>query len=73
MRLLLDMNLSPRWVPWLANAGFQVHHWSTIGAFNATDAEIMGYAASNNSVVVTNDLDFGAILAATQRKKPSVV
>lgn len=33
----------------------------------------MKYAVANNMVVITHDLDFGAILAVTQRKKPSVV
>ena len=33
----------------------------------------MEYAAQNDYVVLTHDLDFGAILAATQGNKPSVV
>ncbi len=33
----------------------------------------MAFAAANNYVVVTHDLDFSAILAVTHGKKPSVV
>jgi len=44
-----------------------------LGAMNAPDSEIMAYARMNNYVVLTHDLDFGAILAATQGEKPSVV
>ena len=33
----------------------------------------MAFAATNNYVVLTHDLDFGAILAATRGEKPSVV
>ena len=33
----------------------------------------MAYAGANGCVVLTHDLDFGAILAATQGRKPSVV
>lgn len=33
----------------------------------------MAYALVNDFVVLTHDLDFGAILAATQGDKPSVV
>lgn len=33
----------------------------------------MGYARIHNAIVLTHDLDFGAILAATQGNKPSVV
>ena len=44
-----------------------------IGAGNAPDAEILGYAAANDLVVITHDLDFGAILAVARGPKPSVV
>ena len=33
----------------------------------------MAYAKTNDLVVLTHDLDFGAILAATHGEKPSVV
>ncbi len=73
MKLLIDMNLSPRWVSMLVDAGMQAAHWSMIGAHNAADSEIMAYAKENGYIVLTHDLDFGAILAATQGEKPSVV
>ena len=67
------MNLSPRWSAVLATVGFEAAHWSALGAANAADTEIMAYAAANGYVVLTHDLDFGAILAATHGEKPSVV
>lgn len=73
MRLLVDMNLSPRWVGLSAGAGIEAVHWSTIGAMSASDVEIMSHARASDLVVLTHDLDFGAILAATQGEKPSVV
>jgi hypothetical protein len=45
MKLLVDMNLSPRWVHLLTAAGIEAAHWSTLGAANAPDAEIMAFAA----------------------------
>jgi len=48
-------------------------HWSTLGAANAPDSEIMLYAKLNDYVVLTHDLDFSSILAATNGDKPSVV
>ena len=42
------------------------------GKANAGDSEIMTFAAANDYVVLTNDLDFAAILAASHQKKPSV-
>jgi len=73
MKLLVDMNLSPRWVILLAGAGIEATHWSTLGSKNAPDSEIMAYARANDYVVLTHDLDFGAILAAAHGEKPSVL
>ncbi len=73
MKLLVDMNLSPRWIGLLEGAGIEAVHWSSVGASNAPDALIMAYASANGSIVLTHDLDFGTILAATHGEKPSVV
>jgi predicted nuclease of predicted toxin-antitoxin system len=35
MRLLIDMNLSPRWTDALAGFGIEATHWSEIGARSA--------------------------------------
>lgn len=37
------------------------------------DKEILEYAAENDMVLLTADLDFGNILAYTKQKKPSVI
>jgi predicted nuclease of predicted toxin-antitoxin system len=73
MKLLLDMNLSPRWVKELARFGVQAQHWSQVGAMNAPDAELLKYAQENACVIVTHDLDFSAMLAVGQLSKPSVI
>jgi predicted nuclease of predicted toxin-antitoxin system len=73
MRLLLDMNLSPAWVDTLEAEGWETVHWHGVGASNAPDAEIMVWARDRGYSVVTNDLDFSAILAATHAEGPSVV
>ncbi|ATW33639.1 MULTISPECIES: DUF5615 family PIN-like protein [Candidatus Williamhamiltonella] len=73
MKLLIDMNLSPRWSNVLATAGIDAVHWSTLGANNAPDSEIMAYARTNDYIVLTHDLDFSAILAVTHGEKPSVI
>lgn len=67
------MNLSPRWIGRLTRSGLQAVHWSTVGRVDSPDTEIMAYAATNDYVVLTHDLDFSAILAATHGEKPSVV
>ena len=48
-------------------------HWSTVGPPVAPDTEIMAWARTHDRVVLTHDLDFGAILAATANDKPSVI
>ena len=73
MIFLLDMNLSPRLVSILSEAGLETLHWSSVGPPGAADAAIMAYAKDLDWVVLTYDLDFSAILAATQGQKPSVV
>ena len=73
MKLLVDMNLSPSWVDRLAQHGFEAVHWSTIGAPTAPDDEILAWAREHGFVVITNDLDFSSILAATSGPAPSVV
>lgn len=73
MKLLVDMNLSPSWAGQLAQRGFDAVHWSIIGAATARDEEILSWARENGFIVLTNDLDFSAILAATAGAAPSVV
>jgi predicted nuclease of predicted toxin-antitoxin system len=73
MKILIDMNLSPDWVSVLKEAGFEAVHWSDIGDSYAPDQKIMALAESNGFVVFTHDLDFSAILAATEAKGPSVI
>jgi predicted nuclease of predicted toxin-antitoxin system len=51
MKLLLDMNLSPRWVTTLRDAGFEALHWSTCGRSGAPDTEIMAFAKANGALL----------------------
>ena len=67
------MNLSPSWVERLVGHGFEAVHWSTIGAATASDVEILTWANEHHFVVITNDLDFSAILAAGAVDGPSVI
>jgi predicted nuclease of predicted toxin-antitoxin system len=73
MHLLIDMNLSPKWADFLELSGLAATHWSALGAANASDSAIMDYARMSGMVILTHDLDFGAILAATGGNAPSVV
>jgi predicted nuclease of predicted toxin-antitoxin system len=73
MKLLVDMNLSPRWVDHLAGDGILAVHWAAVGKYDASDAEIMAFAILPDFIVLTHDLDFSAILTASHDHQPSVV
>ncbi len=73
MKFLIDMNLTPHWVGFFVDQGFEAVHWSDVGPGDASDGMLMDWAAGHGFVVVTSDLDFGAILAASRQRYPSVV
>ena len=67
------MNLSPAWVEFLERCGVESTHWSALGKRDAPDCEILEFAAIHGFVVLTYDLDFGAMLAQRKTVRPSVV
>jgi predicted nuclease of predicted toxin-antitoxin system len=73
MKVLVDMNLSPKWLALLEERGHAARHWSKAGEPRAHDSEIMAWAGEEGFLVLTHDLDFGAVLAATGALRPSVV
>jgi predicted nuclease of predicted toxin-antitoxin system len=73
IRLVIDMNLSPAWVTELKNHSVDAIHWSEVGSATSPDTEIMTWAVKNGYMVLTHDLDFGALLAASGNTGPSVI
>jgi predicted nuclease of predicted toxin-antitoxin system len=73
MRLLVDMNLSPDWVPLLQSQGWEARHWSAIGKGNEPDPDLLTWARAHSHIVLTQDLDFSQILYATKESGPSVI
>ncbi len=73
MKILIDMNLSMKWVPVFEQHGWHAVHWRNIGKPHASDSTIMAWARENGYVVFTQDLDFGTLLATTYVQKPSVI
>ena len=72
-KLLIDMNLSPQWVPVLQEHGWEAVHWSDVGDPRASDRAIMDWSMAHQYVVFTHDLDFGTMLALTHDVGPSVI
>jgi predicted nuclease of predicted toxin-antitoxin system len=73
VQVLIDMNLSPDWVPVLVRHGWVAVHWSAVGDPRAPDRVIMDWAVANGYIVFTHDLDFGTALALTHATGPSVL
>ena len=73
MKLLIDMNLPPRWVEFLAEKNIESIHWSTIGKPDAPDHQILEYASRNGYAVFTHDLDFSFLLSRSNSSTPSVI
>lgn len=73
MKFVVDMNLTPGWVEVLRDAGFDAIHWREVGPLDAADRLLLAWAKQEQRIVLTHDLDFGAILAATRAVGPSVL
>ena len=73
MKLLVDVNLSPLWIPFFALHGFEAVHWSSVGNLSAPDTQILNHAAAEGFVIFTHDLDFGTLLAQLKSDRPSVL
>jgi predicted nuclease of predicted toxin-antitoxin system len=73
VKIVVDMNLPTLWVDALRSAGIEAVHWSTVGSPNSPDEDIVSYADSNESIILTRDLDFGEYVATSGRNGPSIV
>ena len=67
------MNLSPKWVLRLREAGYDAIHWSTVGNEAAADGDIAVWAHAEARIILTADRDFSAIVATSGSTGPSVV
>jgi predicted nuclease of predicted toxin-antitoxin system len=73
MKILVGMNLSPEWVPFLSRPGWEVRRWNEVGRPDAEDPELAAWAAERGFAILTQDLDFSDILFMTQAAAPSVI
>lgn len=73
IRIVVDVNLSPSWVPVFGSHSIEAVHWSTVGDVRAADRVVLTWARENVHVLFTHDLDYGAILAHTSANGPSVI
>lgn len=73
MKFLADMGISPRVVSALREHGHDAVHLHEQGLGQMTDGDILAKARNEGRVLLTHDLDFGELLAASGGKLPSVI
>jgi predicted nuclease of predicted toxin-antitoxin system len=67
------MPLSPTLVLWLVGRGHDAVHAADLRLYRATDAAIMARAKQEARTIITADLDYPRLLAATQANEPSLI
>jgi len=73
MRFLADMGISQRVVTALRERGYEAVHLQEQGLGKLPDGEILAKARAEGLVLLTHDLDFGELLAASGGNLPSVI
>jgi predicted nuclease of predicted toxin-antitoxin system len=73
LRYLADMNISPLTVHALRQDGLDIVRVAEILPVDAADSEILAWARQEDRVVVTQDLDFSALLALGGHVRPSLI
>jgi len=73
LEFLANMNISPLTVEQLKKKGWNVVRISDVMDRGSKDIDVLLYAQKQNKVVITQDLDFSAILAIRGYAKPSLI
>ncbi|MFQ5963833.1 MAG: DUF5615 family PIN-like protein [Candidatus Scalinduaceae bacterium] len=73
MKFLADMGISQSTVSWLREKGHDAIHLREEGLHKITDIEIIEKARKEDRVILTCDLDFGDLMAASGGICPSVI
>ena len=73
MKFLLDQGLPRSTIQHLLAIGLEAEHVGQLGLATATDEAILAEGRTRNSIVVTLDADFHALLARTYAESPSVI
>jgi predicted nuclease of predicted toxin-antitoxin system len=73
MKFLGDMGISPKSTEFLQALGYNAVHLLDQGLERLPDSEIMEKALTEGRIVLTHDLGFGDLLAASGERLPSVI
>jgi predicted nuclease of predicted toxin-antitoxin system len=72
-RFLADINISPRTVEELRQHGWDIVRVSAFLPSRTPDNEVLDHARRGGFALVTQDLDFSALLALSGRSQPSLI
>ena len=73
LRFIADMNLSPLTVNDLRRDGWEIVRVSDFLPADASDDKILAWTRSQDSVLITQDLDFSTLLALAGFSRPSLI
>ena len=73
LKYLADMNVSPRTVGAFQKLGIDIIRVSSVLPDNAPDEAILNLARKTGRVLITQDLDFSALLAIHGYDRPSLI
>ena len=73
MRFLVDNALSPKLAEGLRQAGHDAVHLREIGRQSAPDSEVLARALDEGRIIISSDMDFGDLIAASGLARPSVI
>lgn len=73
MKFLADMGISPKAVVHLRQQGHDATHLIEKNLHRLPDPEILAKSRSEGRILLTHDLDFGELMAASGARLPSVV
>lgn len=73
MKLLADLHISPRTVTFLREQGHDVVRVTEVLSPKSSDEDIVTHAASTDRVILTQDLDFSALIALRGQSSPSLI
>ena len=73
MKFLLDMGISPKTADFLRNLGYDAIHLHDLESDRSTDPAVLQMARNEGRILLTHDLDFGELIAASGANIPSVI
>lgn len=73
MKILADLHIAPRTVEHLRTLGHDAVRVTDLLPAAADDLEIVATAVAENRIILTQDLDFSALVALSGETKPSVI